>query len=287
MNKFNIKLAQIIILIGQNIFFVRGKLRNFFWRFALFVVNYDIKSDPKNSRIKTKVNGVPFFFYFDYLSDVKLAFGNYNYKEINFIKKNMNNGSIFIDIGSNIGFYTMNIANLFPKINFLKIISIEPNPIMIERQMENQYLLENIKKGIINKIFLENYAISDSEKNLQLNFEKGYGPAVLTEKISEKSIAVKTTTLAKILKKNNINRIDCLKIDIEGHEHLALLPFFKSTTKSLFPKHIVIEHTSNTVHLFKDLMQFLSGIGYKIILKTRSNYCLTLIPQTISGNLRL
>ena len=134
MNKFKIELAKVIILIGQNLFFVRGKIRNFFWRSALFLINYDIKSDPKNSRIKTKVNGVPFFFYFDYLSDVKLAFGNYNYKKINFIKKNMTKDSMFIDIGSNIGFYTMNIADLFPKINFSKIISIEPNPIMIERQ---------------------------------------------------------------------------------------------------------------------------------------------------------
>lgn len=278
MNKFKIELAKLIILIGQNLFFVRGKIRNFFWRSALFLINYDTKSDPKNSRIKTKVNGVPFFFYFDYLSDVKLAFGNYNYKEINFIKKNMTKDSMFIDIGSNIGFYTMNIADLFPKINFSKIISIEPNPIMIERQKENIELLENIKKGIKNKIFLENYAISESEKNLQLNYEKGYGPAVLTENIGEKTIAVKTTTLIKILKKNNINRIDCLKIDVEGHEHLALLPFFKSAQKSLFPNHIVIEHTSNSVQIFKDLMKFLSRIGYKIILKTRSNYCLTLIP---------
>ena len=278
MNKFKIELAKVIILIGQNLFFVRGKIRNFFWRSALFLINYDTKSDPKNSRIKTKVNGVPFFFYFDYLSDVKLAFGNYNYKEINFIKKNMTKDSMFIDIGSNIGFYTMNIADLFPKINFSKIISIEPNPIMIERQKENIELLENIKKGIKNKIFLENYAISESEKNLQLNYEKGYGPAVLTENIGEKTIAVKTTTLIKILKKNNINRIDCLKIDVEGHEHLALLPFFKSAQKSLFPNHIVIEHTSNSVQIFKDLMKFLSRIGYKIILKTRSNYCLTLIP---------
>ena len=77
---------------------------------------------------------------------------------------------------------------------------------------------------------------------------------------------------------NYKNERICIKIDVEGHEHLALLPFFKSAQKSLFPNHIVIEHTSNSVQIFKDLMKFLSRIGYKIILKTRSNYCLTLIP---------
>ena len=83
--------------------------------------------------------------------------------------------------------------------------------------------------------------------------------------------------IEKILKKNNITRINCLKIDVEGHEDLALLPFFKSTEKSLFPLHMVIEHTSNSIWRYKDLMGFLSQIGYKTILKTRSNTCLSLI----------
>jgi FkbM family methyltransferase len=276
-NNFRIKIAEIIIYIGKNVFFVRGRARNVFWRFILILINYNINDDPKNSRVKTTVDGVPFFFYFDYLSDVKLAFGNYNKKEISFIKKRMNNESVFIDIGSNIGFYTMNIANIFPKINFSKIISIEPNPIIIKRQKENIELLEKVKPGIKDKIFLENYAVSDSEKDLQLNFEKGYGPATLTEHKSEKTISVKTTTLMKILKRNNINRIHCLKIDVEGHEDLALIPFFKSAEKSLFPLNIVIEHTSNSIWKNKNLMEFLKHIGYKTILITRANSCLTFL----------
>ena len=276
MGNYRIKLAKIIIFLGQNLFFVRGKIRNLFWRLTLRIINYDKSKDPKTSRVKTNVNGVPLFFYFDYLSDVKIAFGNYNNQEIKFLKKKMKDGTTFIDIGSNIGFYTMNIANFFADKNLLKIISIEPNPIMVDRQKENIELLNDKFKGIREKIYLENFAVSNEEKNFYLDYEKGYGPAVLTSKITKKSIPVKSTTLIKIHKKHNIVKIDCLKIDVEGHEDQALIPFFKLSDTKIFPKHIVIEHTSNNKWKDKNLMNFLKEKGYKTILITRSNTCLSL-----------
>ena len=64
MGNYRIKLAKIIIFLGQNLFFVRGKIRNLFWRLTLRIINYDKSKDPKTSRVKTNVNGVPLFFYF-------------------------------------------------------------------------------------------------------------------------------------------------------------------------------------------------------------------------------
>ena len=275
MNNFKIKLAQLIIFLGQNLFFVRGKIRNIFWRFILILINYDKNSDPINSRVQTRVDGVPFYFYFDHFSDVKLAFGKYNNQEIKFLKDNMKDGSVFVDIGSNIGFYTMNIASIFPKKNFLKILSIEPNPIMIRRQKENIQLLEKIKVGVASKIFLENYAISSSKRKINLNFENGYGPAILSDDVTKHSVPIETVLLSDILKKHKINFIDCLKIDIEGHEDEALMPFFNNVNESLFPSNIVIEHTSNDLWTYRDLMNFLYKTGYRLMLKTRSNTCLS------------
>ena len=163
--KFRLKIAEFIILVSQNLFFIRGKIRNFIFRSLEIIINYNINADPKTSRIKTKVDGVPFYIYFDLMSDVKMAFGSYNKKEINFIKQNMKANSTFIDIGSNMGFYTMNIAALFPKIDFFKILSIEANPVMIERQMENIELLNQEIKGVKDKIILENYALSNIQGN--------------------------------------------------------------------------------------------------------------------------
>ena len=274
---FRLKIAEFIILISQNLFFVRGKIRNFIFRSLEIIINYNINADPKSSRIKTKVDGVPFYIYFDLMSDVKMAFGNYNKEEINFIKQYMTTNSTFVDVGSNMGFYTMNIAAMFPKTNFFKILSIEANPVMIERQMENIELLNQDRKGVKDKIILENYALSDIPGNLHLDLIQGYGSASITENETKKSINVKSSTLMDILLKNKINSITCLKIDIEGHEDKALIPFFKVAQKSLYPLNIVMEFTSQQDwKLEPNLMKFLEQIGYETQLETRGNICLRL-----------
>ena len=274
---FRLKIAEFIILVSQNLFFIRGKIRNFIFRSLEKIINYNINANPKTSRIKTKVDGVPFYIYFDLMSDVKMAFGSYNRKEINFIKQNMTTNSTFIDIGSNMGFYTMNIAAIFPKTDFFKILSIEANPLMIERQMENIELLNQEIKGVKDKIILENYALSNIQGNLQLNLEHGYGSASISKNQTKKSITVKSSTLMDILLKNKINSITCLKIDIEGHEDKALIPFFREAQKSLYPLNIVMEFTSQQEwELEPNLVKFLEQIGYENQFYTRGNICLKL-----------
>ena len=274
---FRLKIAELIILMSQNTFFVRGKIRNFIWRSIEKIINYDTQTDPKTSRIKTKVDGVSFYIYFDYRSDVKIAFGNYNKKEINFIKQCMTSNSTFIDIGSNIGIYTINVASIYPKTDFFKILSIEANPLMIKRQKENVELLNKERKGVKDKIILEECAVSNIEGNLQLDLESGYGSASISENKTNDCISVKANTLMNILIKNKINKITCLKIDIEGHEDKALIPFFKSAERSLYPLNIVMEFSSQQEWTEEpNLIGFLSKIGYKIQLKTRGNICFKL-----------
>jgi len=275
--KLRLKIAELIILLSQNKFFVRGKIRNFIWRSIEKIINYDTNSDPKTSRVKTIVDGIPFYIYFDYRSDVKIAFGNYNKKEIEFIKKCMTTNSTFVDVGSNIGIYTMNIASIYPQTNFFKILSIEANPLMIERQKENIDLLNKEKMGVKKKIILENYAVSNNQGNLQLDLKHGYGSASISKDETKDSITVKSNTLMEILHNHKIDTITCLKIDIEGHEDKALIPFFKSAQSSLYPLNIVMESSSKQDWEEEpDLIEFLSQIGYEIQLETRGNICLTL-----------
>ena len=274
---FRLKIAELIILLSQNLFFVRGKVRNFIWRSVEKIINYDIRTDPKTSRIKIKADGLPFYIYFDLRSDVKIAFGNYNKKEIDFIKQCMTTNSTFIDIGSNIGIYTINIAAIYPKTNFFKILSIEANPLMIERQKENIELLNNVKKGVKDKITLVECAVSNTEGNLQLDLEHGYGSASISKNKTKDSITVRSNTLMDILLENKINKISCLKIDIEGHEDKALIPFFKTADRSLYPLNIVMEFSSQQEWSQKsNLIEFLSHIGYETQFKTRGNICLRL-----------
>ena len=89
-----------MIFFGQKLFFVRGIIKRSLTTTIHNLINYDSSKDPIESRVGTVVDGVPFFFYFDGMSETKQILGSYNKKEINFIKNNTNKNSIFIDIGA-------------------------------------------------------------------------------------------------------------------------------------------------------------------------------------------
>ena len=272
----NYMLVILLVFISQRLFFVRGKLKRSLTFFIHKLIDYNPSKDIEESKIKTVVNRVPFFFYFDGMSETKQIFGAYNKKEINFLKRHTVKDSVFIDIGANIGFYTQNIAATFNRIDFLKIIAIEPNPILAKRLNDNISLLKINLPKIKDKIIIENCAIGPSSKNTHLELLGGYGNASINDKSSDTTIDIKMSSLLEITKRNNIDYITNLKIDIEGYEDRALKPFFENAPESLYPKNIVIEYTSKHVWEDKEFIEYLLSKNYHIVLKTRGNLCLSI-----------
>ena len=275
----NYKLVGFLIFIGQRIFFVRGRFKRALTTLIHNLIDYDSSKDIIESRVGTVVDGVPFFFYFDGMSETKQLFGSYNKKEINFLKKNTKPNSVFIDIGANIGFYTQNIAATHNTSNFLKIIAIEPNPILVKRIKDNVSLLENNIPEITDKIIIENYAIGLEKKEIFLDLDEGYGNARVKDQQDSQTIKVNMISLLELVKKNDINHITNLKIDIEGYEDKALKPFFESASIELYPENIVIEFTSQNEWQDQNFISYLIDKGYKEILKTRGNLCLSLFGK--------
>ena len=115
-NKFTLELkiqiVQFLLYLGQKTIFGRGQLR----KQLIVLINYIIGyGSLKDSRFICNVNNVPFNFYNDKLTFIKIYFGRSNLDEIDFIKNNSPNKSVFIDIGSNMGFYTQFIAAIIEK----------------------------------------------------------------------------------------------------------------------------------------------------------------------------
>ena len=275
----NYKLVVFLIFIGQRIFFVRGRIRRILTTLIHNLINYDSSKNTLESRVSTVVDGVPFFFYFDGMSETKQLFGSYNKKEINFLKNNTEPNSVFIDIGANIGFYTQNIAATHNTSNFLKIIAIEPNPTLVKRLKDNVSLLEKNISEITDKIIIENYAIGLEKKEIFLDLDEGYGNARVKDQKGSKTIKVNMISLLELVKKHDIHYITNLKIDVEGYEDRALKPFFESASIDLYPKNIVIEFTSQNEWQDRDFINYLMIKGYKEILKTRGNLCLSLVSK--------
>ena len=76
--------------------------------------------------------------------------------------------------------------------------------------------------------------------------------------------------LLDILASNSIKAIDVMKVDIDGSEEIALVPFLRGAAPALLPKRIVMEHVmldGNTGSLPEALAQ----AGYTLRQKTRVN----------------
>ncbi len=190
----------------------------------------------------------------------------YDFQEIDALAKAVETSQqdkVFLDIGANTGHYSLSLA----KRGFTKIIAIEPNPPTLELLSFNVKI--NDLESVISIVPL---CIGDGTK-VAFYSSDGLGTAsVFKNNDDSPPIYVESDTLINILKSQNINKIDALKIDIEGFEDRALFPFFDEAPDSLWPTCIVIEPNSTSWE--KDILSRLETLGYVRTGKTRGNVIL-------------
>ena len=138
---------------------------------------------------------------------------NYLIDEMNFSK-----GDIALDIGANIGWYSMLLNKLMPESS--KIYAFEPDPV-------NYGLLsENIRLNDAQNVVSVNSALSNKKeiKKLYLYSNKNLGRHSLLDINEGEYVNVETLVLDDYLESENIelSKIKFVKIDIEGYEYFAL-----------------------------------------------------------------
>lgn len=133
--------------------------------------------------------------------------------ETEFVKKNIKKGSIVIDLGAYIGYYTLLFAKLVG--NKGKVFAFEPEP-------DNfRILKKNVEINGYQNIILENRAVSDTNEKKNLYISNGPSMHALfpSRFATEKYIQVKTIRLDDYFKNNNLkDEISFIKIDVEGSE---------------------------------------------------------------------
>lgn len=198
------------------------------------------------------------FYPRDNQTDAKsVVCGNcYNAKEWRWLNVCLPVGGVFVDIGANMGFFS-----LFAATKKAKIIAIEPQPILFDRLSTNMFL-NNIDACLVN------VAVGEREETGSLiQTNKDYGSGMIGQGEGE---TVRIRPLLDILTESQISHIDVLKIDIEGYEDRALLPFLNKAPDSLLPKHIIMEYSERD-RWQTDLLGKLVRIGYQQKAHSRGN----------------
>jgi FkbM family methyltransferase len=171
---------------------------------------------------------------------------------------------MFVDVGANVGAYSLFVATRAgPK---ARVLAIEPHPQARER------LACNLAMNDVDWVSVAPVAVTDRETEIVLHLDSaniGSTSAVASHvgRPSGLSINVEGKTLLSLLETYGFERIDALKIDIEGHEDLALMPFFENAPEQLFPSLLIIEDNQKVWRC--DLYAQLARSGY--IEKFRDN----------------
>jgi len=188
-------------------------------------------------------------------------------KELEIISSFIKNGGVFLDIGANVGYYSLMAA----KLGATKIIAVEPNPIVLDR------FKINIKfNGFDSKIKTFQIGIGAKRTTMELRLsdvDMG-SSSIVNSKLNSDKIKIKIIPLSELLKKEVITKIDVLKIDIEGFEDRALFPYFKTLDKKLYPRLILMEDSSQK-DWEQNIYEWLLANGYRVLARTRGNTLIT------------
>lgn len=192
----------------------------------------------------------------------------YDVTELKYMHEYLPKGGVFIDIGANVGIYSLHAAKILSENG--KVLSFEPNPFVLERFNYNLSVNE-----FTDRVITEQIGISDSKGEFELNLGEGnLGQSSLIIKRDGDVINIKCDRLINILQKYSIEKIDGLKIDIEGAEDKALIPFLNEAPKAMLPKFIIIENSDDKWE--KDLTKEIYQAGYELKEETKRNQIWTL-----------
>jgi FkbM family methyltransferase len=177
--------------------------------------------------------------------------------ELRMLSQVLHPGCTFIDIGANVGIYSI-FAALRAGPN-AKIIAVEPHPVALERLRCNLALNE------LSNVAVEPLALGECAGTVQLNANRrniGSSSIVFDEHARENNlIEVKADTLQGLCAKHGLTTIDAIKLDVEGAEDLILFPFFETAPRALWPRLLLIENSEETWR--QDCQSMLLQKGYR------------------------
>lgn len=193
----------------------------------------------------------------------------------------LSEGMVFIDVGANVGVYSLYVSACTK--GTARVVALEPHPRTFAK------LDYNCAINGFSRVSRINAGAGEAEGETTLFSDGGgnIGNASLLEAVGggRDRQVVRLRPLASVLAEEGIDDIDLLKIDVEGFEDQALIPFFETAEPSLWPRHILVE-TIHTSLWRRDLMRYLKDRGYAEAGSTEENRLLVLdreAPVQISG----
>jgi len=193
--------------------------------------------------------------------------GYYEPNECCFLNALLKPGMVFIDIGANLGLYSLFASKFVGETG--TVLAIEPS------EREYTRLKKNIELNYCSNVQPMMLAISNGsqEKELLIAEQEHSGLNTLGTFAyggvqSEGRQRVKTERLDDIVQKLGLSRVDVIKIDVEGHESFVLLG--AKETLSKYRPILLVEVADRALAAqgcnSSQILDFLQRLGYRIYL---------------------
>jgi FkbM family methyltransferase len=216
--------------------------------------------------VDVQYQGASFRFYHQASATERGALFNpdYNLEELDFLRAQTPVGGVFVDVGANVGTYAMVLARHVGASG--RVIAIEPHPITHTRLAFNRAASGFTWVALVAAAA----GPADGELMIETDGDNLGASHIASGKLSDSAIKVPSLRLQRILGDAGVDRVDALKIDVEGYEDRVLTGFFKQAPQALWPRAVVIEHLSRNEWL-EDCIADMRARGYAETGKTRSN----------------
>lgn len=189
------------------------------------------------------------------------VYGYYETETKKFIEKFVKPGMVVLDIGANIGAHTLKLAKIVGPHGL--VIAFEPMSYSLGK------LKTNLELNAFENVQIEKLALSDRKDQVQTFFNNSWRIfAGKNEQVAKSEEIIEFIKLDEYVETKKIERIDFIKLDVDGYE----LKVLKGAKNSLikFKPFICIELCKWTLNEYNerldDLMDFIISLGYLISL---------------------
>lgn len=207
------------------------------------------------------------------VSEARILFlpWHWDYVERMRLKPWVKPGFTFVDVGANVGGYTFWISSLSRGEG--RIVAVEPDPALV-RQLRYNVRTNGAEASI--RIVEAAVGAASGEGRLIRNPVNSGENRLARDEANECGepgadgvVSVRVRTLQEIVEEAQFDRIDFLKVDVEGHERDVLAPFFADAPHRLRPRLLLVEMKPGTGS--RAMESWILGQGYRLECRTFLN----------------
>ena len=178
-----------------------------------------------------------------------------------FIRSRLNAGDVFLDVGANMGYFTLMAAKMVGTEG--TVLAFEPNPALVKAVRLSINRNGWTARAVVDEIALsdrtcdarEFYLSADTSNSGLSSFSENW--AQVDSTIAPQQIMIKCSRFDEWVTKNPITRLDMVKIDVEGAE-TACLRGMLSSLNHFKPDSIICETADQS-----EAHRILEGLGYQ------------------------